>query len=222
LQRRLIAAFTDRLVLKGTAIFVAVVLWLVVNAKEPQIELVSVRFTPALLDSSLVLREPLPQIQAIVAGSPKQLIKLSSNPPLIHRQITADAPDTLVMDLRPEDVILPDGVDAVVRDVQPRRLMLRFESTWNRRVPIVPTGIEIMTAPGMGPVHPQFEPDFVQISGPRHLVLQVTSVRTKKTTIAYPDSLAHLVDIDTSALGPGIRVRPNQVKVQVTPIPLRH
>ena len=222
LQRRLISAFTDRLVLKGTAIFLAIVLWLVVNAKEPQIELVSVRFTPALLDSSLVLREPLPQIQAIVAGSPKQLIKLSSNPPLIHRQITADAPDTLVMDLRPEDVILPDGVDAVVRDVQPRRLMLRFESTWNRRVPIVPTGIEIMTAPGVGPVHPQFEPDFVQISGPRHLVLQVSSVRTKKTTIAYPDSLAHLVDIDTTALGPGIRVRPNQVKVQVTPLPQRH
>jgi len=222
LQRRLIAAFTDRLVLKGTAIFLAIVLWLVVNAKEPQIELVSVRFTPALLDSSLVLREPLPQIQAIVAGSPKQLIKLSSNPPLIHRQITADAPDTLVMDLRPDDVVLPDGVDAVVRDVQPRRLMLRFESTWNRKVPIVPTGIEIMTAPGMGPVHPLFEPDFVQISGPRHLVLQVSSVRTKKTTIAYPDSLAHLVDIDTTALGPGIRVRPNQVKVQVTPLPQRH
>jgi YbbR domain-containing protein len=222
LQRRIIAAFTDRLVLKGTAIFLAVVLWLVVNAKEPQIELVSVRFTPALLDSSLVLREPLPQIQAIVAGSPKQLIKLSSNPPLIHRQITADAPDTLVMDLRPEDVVLPDGVDAVVRDVQPRRLMLRFESTWNRKVPIVPTGIEIMTAPGVGPVHPQFEPDFVQISGPRHLVLAVSSVRTKKTTIAYPDSLAHLVDIDTTALGPGIRVRPNQVKVQVTPLPQRH
>ena len=222
LQRRLIAAFTDRLVLKGTAIFLAIVLWLVVNAKEPQIELVSVRFTPALLDSSLVLREPLPQIQAIVAGSPKQLIKLSSNPPLIHRQITADAPDTLVMDLRPDDVVLPDGVDAVVRDVQPRRLMLRFESTWNRKVPIVPTGIEIMTAPGMGPVHPQFDPEFVQISGPRHLVLQVSSVRTKKTTIAYPDSLAHLVDIDTTALGPGIRVRPNQVKVQVTPIPQPH
>jgi len=53
-------------------------------------------------------------------------------------------------------------------------------------------------------------------------VLQVTSVRTKKTTIPYPDSLAHLVDIDTSALGPGIRVRPNQVKVQISLVPQRH
>ena len=91
--------------LKATAVFLAIVLWFVVNAKEPQIELVPVRFQPVLLDSSLVLRDPLPQFQAIVAGSPKELIKLNSTPPVIRRQITADAPDTLVLDLRPDDVI---------------------------------------------------------------------------------------------------------------------
>ena len=217
----MVTAFTDRLVLKVTAIFLAITLWFVVNAKEPQIELVSVRFTPSLLDSSLVLREALPQIRAIVAGAPKHLIQLSTNPPVINRQITADAPDTLILDLRPEDVMLPDGVDAVVRDVQPRRLTLRFESTWNRKVPIEPTGIEITSPPATGLVRPEFDPAVVQISGPRQLVLQVSAVRTNKTTIPYPDSLAHLVDIDTAALGPGIRVRPSQVKVQLTLIPRR-
>jgi YbbR domain-containing protein len=208
--------------LKATAIFLAVVLWFVVNAKEPQIELVGVRFTPSLLDSSLVLREPLPQIQAIVAGSPKQLIQLSTNPPVIHRQITAQSPDTLVLDLRPEDVVLPDGVDAVVRDVQPRSLMLRFESTWNRKVPIVAEGIEIASAPVGGTVHAQFDPTVVQISGPRRSVAQISSVRTTKTTIFYADSQTHLVDIDTTAFGPGVRVRPTQVKVQLTVVPPRH
>jgi YbbR domain-containing protein len=218
-QSRIVDAFTQRLVLKGTAIFLAIVLWLVVNAKEPQLELVGVQFQPALLDSSLVLREPLPRIQAIVAGSPKQLIKLSTTPPFIRRQITADAPDTLVLDLRPEDVVLPDGVDAVVRDVQPRQLMVRFEPTWSRKVPIVPSAIDIVAAPGTGTVLPHFEPETVQISGPRHLVLSVSSVKTNKTTIPFPDSLAHLVDIDTASLGPGIRVRPTQVKVQLTLLP---
>ena len=146
----MIAAFTQHLLLKGTAVFLAVVLWFVVNAKEPQIELVGVRFTPSLLDSSLVLREPLPQIQAIIAGAPKELIRLSSTPPVIHRQITANSPDTVVLDLRPEDVVLPTGVDAVVRDVQPRSLTLRFEPTWNRKVPVVPMRIEIMSAPATG------------------------------------------------------------------------
>src|SRR5437588_3513884 len=109
LQRRVVAAFTERLPLKSTAVFLAIVLWFVVNAKEPQLELVPVRFTP-VLDSSLVLREPIPPLQAIVAGSPKQLIKLSSNTPVIRRTIAADAPDTVVLDLRPGDVTLPDGV----------------------------------------------------------------------------------------------------------------
>jgi len=222
LQRRLVAAFTDRLMLKATAIFLAVVLWFVVNAKEPQLELVSVRFSPSLLDSSLVLRDPLPQIQAIVAGSPKQLIQLSSNPPVIHRQITAQSPDTLVLDLRPEDVVLPDGVDAVVRDVQPRSLMLRFESMWTRKVPIASEGIEIASVPVGGTVHAQFDPAVVQISGPRQTVAQIASVRTTKTTIFYPDSQTHLVDIDTSTFAPGVRVRPNQVKVQLTVVPARH
>jgi YbbR domain-containing protein len=218
-QRRVVAAFTDHLALKATAIFLAIVLWFVVNAKEPQIELVTVRFAPSLLDSSLVLREPLPQIQAIVAGSPKQLIQLSTNPPTIRRQITADSPDTLVLDLRPEDVVLPEGVDAVVRDVQPRSLTLRFESTWNRKVPVMPEGIEIVAAPVGGMVRAQFEPAIVQISGPRQLVAQIASVRTNKTTILYPDSQTHLVDIDTTALGAGVRVRPTQVKVQLTVAP---
>src|SRR6478736_648827 len=98
LQRRVIAAFTQHLLLKATAVFLAVVLWFVVNAKEPQVMIVPVRFNP-VLDSSLVLRETLPLLQAIVAGSPKELIKLSTDPPAVRRQITADAPDTLVLDL---------------------------------------------------------------------------------------------------------------------------
>ncbi|MEO6878627.1 MAG: hypothetical protein ABI205_09120, partial [Gemmatimonadaceae bacterium] len=180
-----------------------------------QIELVTVRFQPVLLDSSLVLRDPPAALQAIIAGSPKELIKLSSSPPIIRRQITADAPDTLVVDLRPEDVVLPEGVDAVVRDVQPRSLTLRFEPTWTRRVPITGAAIEVLAIPGSGFIKPQFDPQTVQVSGPRHVILKMQSVRTMKTTIAYPDSLAHLVDIDTSALGPGVRVRPGQVKVHL-------
>jgi YbbR domain-containing protein len=213
LQRRTVAAFTQRLGLKAIALFLAVVLWFVVNAKEPQIELVAVKFAP-LLDSSLVLREGLPQLQAIVAGSPNQLIKLGTSPPIVRRQITADAPDTLVVDLRPEDVILPAGVDAVVRDIQPRSLTLRFESTWTRKVPIRST-VEVVTTQWPGPLQPQFDPDSVQISGPRHVVLGISSVRTVKISLPYPDSLPHLVDIDTSVFGPGIRVRPAQVKVQL-------
>jgi YbbR domain-containing protein len=217
LQRRLRAAFTVRLGLKATAVFIAVVLWFVINAKEPQLQLVPVRFTP-VLDSSLVLRDPVPPLQAIVAGSPKELIKLTSNVPRIHRQITADSPDTLVIDLRPDDVTLPDGVDAVVRDVQPRSVTLRFESMSSRKVP-VRSAVDVATVGNPGPVVLRFDPESVQVTGPRHILTTISSVRTVRTVISFPDSLPHLIDIDTVGLNPAVRVRPAQVKAQLSLAP---
>lgn len=215
LQRRVVAAFTQQVPLKATAVFLAIVLWFMVNAKEPQIELVPVRLIPTL-DSSLVLRDPLPQIQAIIAGSPKELIRLNSSLPTIHRQISSDAPDTLVIDLRPSDVTLPEGVDAVVREIEPRSVTLRFESTWTRRVP-VRSAIDIATTNGPpGPLAVRIDPLTVEVTGPRHLVARVAFVRTTKTTISFPDSLPHLVELDTTGLGAGVRLRPAQVKVLVT------
>jgi len=216
-ERRVSSAFTERLALKATALLLAIIVWFVVNAKEPQLELVPVRFTP-VLDSSLVFREAPPTLQAIVAGSPKELIKLNSNPPVVRRQITADSPDTVVLDLRPDDVTLPEGVDAVVRDVQPRSVTLRFESTWSRKVP-VRSEVQIDGGQLGGPIETDVEPDTVLVTGPRHLVLRIPSVRTVKTTIAFPDSLPHLVDLDTTGFGPGIRVRPSQIKVSFKALP---
>lgn len=216
IQNRLVSALTERLPLKAAAVLLAVILWFVVNAKEPQLELVPVRFTP-ILDSSLVLREAVPPLQAIIAGSPKQLIKLSSNAPVIHRAIAADAPDTVVLDLRPGDVTLPDGVDAVVRDIQPRSVTLRFESIWTRKVRVNPA-VDIAFAPGFGPATTVVEPESVTVTGPRHLLLRIPSVRTVKTTIPFPDSLPHLIDVDTTGFGQA-RVRPQQVKVEIKALP---
>ncbi len=220
LQRRVTAALTQQLGLKGMAVLVAVVIWFVVNAKEqPQTALLPVRFTP-LLDSSLVLRDPLPQMQAIVVGSPKELIKLASNPPAIRRPIGADSPDTVVVDLRPDDVTLPEGVDAVVRDVQPRSITLRFETTASRKVPIV-SALSVTATGVIGPIATRFDPESVVVSGPRLRVAQVKAVHTIRTVITFPDSLPHLIDVDTIGFGT-LRVKPSQVKVLLVgamPIP---
>jgi hypothetical protein len=217
LQRRVVTAFTQHLALKGMALLVAVVLWFVVRIREPEIVGgVPIRFTP-VLDSSLVLRDPLPELHAIVAGSPKELIKLSSNPPTIRRQIAAGSPDTVVVDLRPDDVTLPDGIDAVVRDVQPRSITLRFESTTSRKVP-VRSALDVTAAGYSGPIPTRFDPESVQVSGPRHLVALIRSVQTIRTAISFPDSLPHLIDVDTTGFG-NVRVKPAQVKVLLAPSP---
>ena len=57
------------------------------------------------------------------------------------------------------------------------------------------------------------------VSGPRQQVMRIPSVRTVKTTIPIPDSLPHLVDLDTTGFGPGVRVRPSQIKVLFRMLP---
>jgi hypothetical protein len=123
----------------------------------------------------------------------------------------------VVLDLRPDDVTLPEGVEAVVRDIQPRSLTLRFEPMWTRRVR-VNSAINIALGPTSGPVTTVFEPESVTVTGPRHLVMRIPSVRTVRTTIPFPDSLPHLVGIDTTGFG-AARVRPEQVKVEIRALP---
>jgi YbbR domain-containing protein len=216
-RRRLAEAFTQRLALKGTALLIAIVLWFIVTAKEPNQDLVEVQFAPQL-DSSLVLKDPPPTIHALIVGTPQELLKLFAHPLVIRRQIAANSPDTVVVDLSTSDVELPAGVDAIVRAVQPRSVTLRFESTSSRVVP-VRSGVQVVsdTLHPSPPVAVRLEPDRVEVSGPRQRVLSLEYVVTARVAIPATDSLPHLVDIDTTRLG--LRVKPSQVKVHLVPTP---
>lgn len=214
-RRRLAEAFTQRLALKGTALLLAIVLWFIVTAKEPNQDLVEVQFAPQL-DSSLVLKDPPPPIHALVVGTPQELIKLFAHPLIIKRQIAANSPDTVVVDLSTSDVDLPAGVDAIVRSIQPRSVTLRFESTSSRVVP-VRSAVEVVadSLHPSSPVTVRLEPERVEVSGPRQRVLNLQYVMTAHVSIPATDSLPHLVDIDTTRLG--LRVKPSQVKVHLVP-----
>ena len=214
-RRRLTEVFTQRLALKGTALLLAIVLWFIVTAKEPNQDLVDVQFAPQL-DSSLVLKDPPPTIHALVVGTPQELLKLFAHPLVIKRQIAANSPDTVVVDLATSDVELPAGVDAIVRGVEPRSVTLRFESTSSRIIP-VRSAVQVV-ADSLHPSPPvavRLEPDRVEVSGPRQRVLGMEYVVTVHVAIPANDSLPHLVDIDTTRLG--LRVRPSQVKVHLVP-----
>ena len=212
LKRRVADAFTQRLALKGIAVLLAVGLWFIASAKEPTEAPFPVKFDPEL-DSSLVLRDPVPAIQALVAGPSRELLKLAVSPLVIHRHIDADSPDTLVLDLRPGDVSPPPGVSLSVEDLQPRSIVLHFETTSTRRVPVRSNVAVTPVTPG---VHyfVRFEPESVEVSGPRRTVARTSSVATARAVVPADDSLPHLVDLDTAHVD-GLRVKPTQVKVHV-------
>lgn len=206
-RRQVISAFTANLPMKASAVLLAIAMWMLVGAREPMEQVVGVRFAPQL-DSNLVLRDPPPLVRAVVLGSASEIIKLANTPLVIRRPVSSDAPDTIVVALRPTDVDVPEGVEVIVRDVQPHSVTLRFESSTSRYVPV---SSALLVRPSLVPLGPMvISPDSVLVLGPRRLVGRLRHVSTVIDSLPF-DTLPHLVDLDTAGLG--VIVRPAQVKV---------
>lgn len=206
-RRHLASAFTENVAMKASALLLAIAMWALVGAREPVEQVVGVRFAPQL-DTNLVLRDPPPFIRAVVLGSPGEILKLANTPLVIRRPVSGDAPDTLVVSLRPTDVYVPEGVEVIVRDVQPQSVTLRFEPTSSRYVPVA-SALLIRTA-SRSPIPVHFSPESVLVLGPRGIVARLRHVSTVADSIPL-DTIPHLVDLDTAGLG--VTVRPAQVKV---------
>ena len=221
LPRWLKAARTERLGYKAAALFFAVVLWLVVSAEEPSEEVVPVKLE-ASFDTARVLTSTRPELRALVAGRARDLIKLYEKPPVVRRAVTDDAPDSVAVDLRPADVYIPPDVDAVVRDIQPRTLVLVFDVTSTRRVPVAnKVRVAIADRGGMTATRlTRVVPDSVTITGPRRVVNTVRFVSTVDQTVTVRDTGDFVIPLDVKRLAAGVRVQPTEVRllVQMPPV----
>jgi hypothetical protein len=206
-KRRIAAAFTENLPLKAAAVAFSIVLWYVIDPREPKEAVVDVKFLPQV-DSALVLRDTAPIVRAWVIGRPAEIEKLNSTPLVIRRPIASDVPDTLVMSLRTSDVEVPEGVEVIVRDVRPRSLTLVFEAIASRTVP-VRSALMVIAPRGTPTIAVRLEPDSATLRGPRRAIARLSQVYTVRDSIAL-DTMPHLVDIDTAGLG--VLVKPPQVK----------
>jgi hypothetical protein len=118
---------TERLGLKATALAIAVLLWLVIGARQPTESYVSVQMMP-VLDSSLVLLGGPPHVRALVEGRAGDIVRLRVVPPVLRRTIDDDTADSLVLHLVPADVHLPADMASDVRvlELDPRTVTLHF------------------------------------------------------------------------------------------------
>lgn len=207
-------AAPSRLGLKAIALLIAVLLWLVVNARQPTRGYVRVIVAPEL-DSSLALLERPRDLQALVSGRAVDIVKLYANPPVVRRILDGDVPDTLRLDVATTDVRVPPELAELVRvlDVNPRSVTLRFGTRATARVPVTSDGrVTLRTLAGARPTDSvRFEPATVRITGPRRVVRRVQSVHPYSLSIDEGDTLPHIADLDTTALG--VNIIPSQVKV---------
>jgi len=220
LERFLKAALTERLGYKAAALFFAIVLWLVVSAEEPSEQVVPVRLE-ASFDTGRTLTSARPEIRALVAGRARDLIKLYDQPPVVRRMVTDDAPDSVAVDLRPADVYIPPDVDAVVRDVQPRSIVLVFDVIATRRVPVSSKAkVAVFDSAGTTTsALTRVVPDSVTITGPRRVVNAVPFVTTvdKTFTVAVHGTADFVIPIDVKQLPAGVRVQPSEVRPVLEP-----
>lgn len=218
LSQRLRGAFTDRLPVKATALFLSFVLWMVVAGEEPSQEAVDVTLE-LVLDSSLILTSPRPAVRAQIIGSARELYKLFTQRPVIRRSFTGDVADSVVVQLSPNDVQLPPGIDARVSAVEPQTFTLRFDSLLQRRMP-VRSALRLTDDRGRIQLYePAFDPESVTVIGQRHVVRDLESISTVRRTVTVRDSLI-AVEVPLDTLHLGITVMPPRVRAKIPPPPV--
>lgn len=218
IPQRVRAAFTERLPVKATALFLSFVLWMVVAGEEPSQEAVDVNLE-LVLDSSLVLTSARPAVRAQVIGSTRELYKLFSQRPVVRRSFAGDVADSVVVQLTPDDVQLPPGIDARVSAVEPQTFTLRFDSLLERRMP-VRSALRLTDSKGRIQLYePLFEPESVTVIGQRHVVKDLESMSTVRRTITVRDTLT-TVEVPLDTLHLEVTVTPLRVRAKIPPPPV--
>ena len=208
-------AVTWRFPVKFSALALALSLWVMVSAEEQTEAWVNVR-VQIITDSSVSLVSEIPDVQALVGGRGRELLKLYTSGPAIRRVVGADTPNEVTLDLRPGDVIIPANADVRVRDVTPRSIALNFEVTEQRYLPVRAL-VHIATDSGMRITSgPRVLPGSVLVRGPRRAVRGLGSITTDRLNIFVRDTeIIRSVKLDTTGLGI-TTVTPAEVRVQVT------
>lgn len=215
LPRRIRAAFTERLPVKGTALFLALVLWMVVEGEEPAQDLVDVRLELAL-DSSLVLVSERPQIKAQVVGPARELLQLAAIPPEVFKALDGTVGDSVTIEIHPGDVRLPQQIDgARVVAVEPSVFTLQFDSVLRRMLPVRSALTVTNTAGTLIAVEPSFEPESVLVIGQRRTVRELEAISTARRRVEVRDTTVVEVPLDTLQLG--VRVIPMRVRARIAP-----
>ncbi|HET7622712.1 MAG TPA: hypothetical protein VFK39_12485 [Gemmatimonadaceae bacterium] len=213
--KKVVHAVTWRFPVKFSALALALSLWVMVSAEEQTEAWVNVK-VQIITDSSVTLVGDIPEVQALVGGRGRELLKLYTSGPAIRRVVGPDTPNQVTLDLRPGDVIIPANADVRVRDVTPRSIALDFEVTEQRYLPVRAL-VHLSTDSGMRVTSgPRVLPGSVLVKGPRRAVRGLGSVTTDRLNIFVHDTeIVRSVKLDTTGLGL-TDVIPSEVRVQVT------
>lgn len=122
--------------LKLTSLLLALLLWFVAAFEEPSTRLVRVLLQVTPPEGREVIEAPA-TAQVLVSGSARELLELSARPPTLAKVIADTVTASQVtLSLSPADIVLPRGVTAEIRDIQPREVVIELDTLHERLVPM--------------------------------------------------------------------------------------
>lgn len=206
--------------IKLTALVLSTVLWAAVAAEEPTTQLVPVTLIVEPPPGRTLTRA-LPAVQALYAGSARELIQLYGSPPVARKAI----PDTLsgaeyMLELAPGDLRIARDIEATAQDVQPRVITVALDDVVTREVEVVS---RVRVSPDTGYALTggvSLSPRSVTLRGPEAAVRPLERVYTVSRNITGVTApLRQTVPIDTSGFGVA-RVTPRTVTVTAEVMPI--
>ena len=218
--------------LRMTALALAVLLWLWVTVERrgerPAEKIVdaTVTYNPP---PGMMILDPQGTVRVRLRGSERAIRRV--NPFQIDVQVVvrAEREGPMEVQLQPEDVMMPDGVEVV--SIEPNVLQLHVDQEVRRLLPVeVPLVGEPAAGAQLGG-RPRVNPNEVLVTGPRKLVNALGSVRanpisldghafdfTESTLLISPDPLLQL---QTQVVSVSIPMRQPQPVAEPTPTPRR-
>ncbi len=189
--------------LKLAALALSAILWVMVALEEPATHLEDIRLDLTLAPTT-ALAQPLPPIQALIAGPRREFLKLGVTPLQIHADIPETTPGAhhrLV--ISPGDVELPRDVKVTVQEVVPREIDVVLDRLAQKTVPVAVRAV-VVPESGFaldGPV--QVAPPTVRVSGARSLLGPLDSVTTEAVELkGVAGAFERAVPLDTTGRAP--------------------
>ena len=185
--------------LKLAALALSAILWVVVALEEPATHLEDIQLELSLAPTA-ALAQQLPPVQALIAGSRGEFLKLGATPLLIRAVIPESAEGThhhLV--ISPSDVELPRNVKVTVQEVLPREIDVVLDRRAQRTVPVaVRAVVEPRTGYALdGPL--VVVPATVRVTGARSLLGALDSMSTQMLELRdVAGAFERTVPLDTS------------------------
>jgi len=203
--------------LRLLALGIAFALWFSISLEKRQA--LSERLVEASVSYNrprgLIILDQVPNVRVRLRGGSKQVRELNPFQVNVQVELARTSPGTFSVNIGPENVLLPEGLEVV--SIEPNVIRVELAREVTRRLPVEP---KIVGEPAAGSIveEPEVFPNQVLVSGPESLVKRTESLATVPINLEG-HALSFEVEVSVVPPDPLVQiVQPTRVTVR---IPLR-